>query len=100
MIHDDPIATAIRAAESSYDPTADCAPIDGRRRIHRPPHPDPLTDPAVSYNPDEVGKLLGTSGRQIRKMIAAGRIRSFKMGRHHRVTREEILRFQRVGGAA
>ena len=51
-------------------------------------------DPDVSYTTDEAGKLLSTSDRQVRKLIAEERLNAFRLGRHWRVSRRAIREFQ------
>ena len=58
------------------------------------PTPYATTQPQRSMDTDRAGELLGTSGRQVRRLIAAGELKAFRLGRVLRVTEQAIVEFQ------
>ncbi len=58
------------------------------------PAPCATPQPQRSMDTDRAGEILGTSGRQVRRLIAAGELRAFRLGRVLRVTEAAIVEFQ------
>lgn len=58
------------------------------------PTPYATNQPQRSMDTDRAGEILGTSGRQVRRLIAAGELRAFRLGRVLRVTENAIAEFQ------
>lgn len=58
------------------------------------PPPYATHKPARSMDTERAGEILGTNGRQVRRLIAAGELRAFRLGRVLRVTEAAIAEFQ------
>lgn len=58
------------------------------------PAPYATPQPQRSMSPDRAGEILGTSGRQVRRLVAAGELRAFRLGRVLRITEAAIAEYQ------
>ena len=54
----------------------------------------PSVTPCQSYSTDRAAEILDTSGRQIRRLIASGQLRAFRLGKNFRVTADAIAELQ------
>ena len=52
--------------------------------------------PDEIINPNEAAELLNVSRPFLMKLVKDGKLRSFKVGTHHRLKRKEVLEFKKI----
>lgn len=60
----------------------------------------PSDEELFGFTTQRTAKILSTSLRKVRRMINAGELEAFRVGRQNRITKASIKRFQRANRVA